>query len=486
MLRKRKMAWWRRKDSGQSLYLIAAGMVFLLGVTGVAIDLTSLYLARSEAQRAADAAALAGAATFVTSGYTSGLTDWATVQTLAKNQAATTGNQNKVGGQSPAIDTANDVSFNNSVPTNPRITVTVQMTKARGDAMPTFFMKVFGVTTADIRATATAEAYAPSGGTGPAVGTSCVKPWVMPNVDPNHWGTATAPANACPPLPGTPAAMTTLNWCAPCPAFSGDQCPATTNTFHATFVDPTNNVITNRGENTGLNAGGAIGEPMVLKPGQPSNAPAPSQFYPIQIPPGDVPAQCPSCAPNGQNGGASLYEANISCCNTDMLTCNQNVNINTKTGNMQGPTEHGVECLINETNVPAQTGQDTLCSTSVLGDVVPPCGPPFTMYGGPSNPNPALRGQPITSSPSVITVPLYSGQQLNSGGGSVTIIGFLQVFINQVDGPGGNQGNVHATVLNISACGSSGGSGSGGGGSGSGTVTGGGGQLIPIRLVQPG
>jgi hypothetical protein len=226
---------------------------------------------------------------------------------------------------------------------------------------------------------------------------------------------------------------------------------------------------------------------MILKPGQPSGAPAPSQFYPIQIPPGDVPAQCPSCAASG-GGGAALYENNIECCNTDMLACNQSVNINTKTGNMQGPTEHGVECLTNESSKSA-TGQDTLCGTSVLGDVFPTCGPPYTMYAGSQNPlvlqGLISSGSVVTSSSSVVTVPLYSGQALNSGGGSVTIIGFLQVFINKVDTPGGNQGNVHATIVNISGCGSSAGGGGGGGGGGS-TITGGGGQLIPIRLVQPG
>ena len=53
------------------MVLIALAMVSLLAMAALAIDITTLYVARSEAQNAADAAALAGAKMFVTSGITS-------------------------------------------------------------------------------------------------------------------------------------------------------------------------------------------------------------------------------------------------------------------------------------------------------------------------------------------------------------------------------------------------------------------------------
>ena len=62
------------------------------------------------------------------------------------------------------------------------------------------------------------------------------------------------------------------------------------------------------------------------------------------------------------------------------------------------------------------------------------------------------------------------------------IVGYLQMFIKQVSG----NANVTAVILNVSGCGSLGGTcspGSGTGGPG-GTVSGGGGSLIPIRLVR--
>jgi uncharacterized membrane protein len=61
-------------------------MVGLLGMVALAIDVVTLYVARSEMQRAADAAALAGAKAFVESGYTSDPTN-ITRQALAQNMA---------------------------------------------------------------------------------------------------------------------------------------------------------------------------------------------------------------------------------------------------------------------------------------------------------------------------------------------------------------------------------------------------------------
>ena len=51
--------------------LVAVSLVTLLAMAALAIDVVTLYVARSEMQRAADAAALAGAKAFVDSGVTS-------------------------------------------------------------------------------------------------------------------------------------------------------------------------------------------------------------------------------------------------------------------------------------------------------------------------------------------------------------------------------------------------------------------------------
>src|SRR5262249_49438828 len=61
----------RGSQRGATLILVAVGLGVFLGISALAIDLAMLYVTRNEAQRAADAAALAGAKVFVTSGCTS-------------------------------------------------------------------------------------------------------------------------------------------------------------------------------------------------------------------------------------------------------------------------------------------------------------------------------------------------------------------------------------------------------------------------------
>ena len=60
-----------RRESGVTLLMVAVGMFALLSVTILALDVVNLYLAGNQAQRAADAAALAGAAALASSGTTS-------------------------------------------------------------------------------------------------------------------------------------------------------------------------------------------------------------------------------------------------------------------------------------------------------------------------------------------------------------------------------------------------------------------------------
>ena len=132
-----------------------------------------------------------------------------------------------------------------------------------------------------------------------------------------------------------------------------------------------------------------------------------------------------------------------------------------------GPTKLGVRCLIHQH--PSGTGQDILNTSTT----------PFQITGGSNNPNPGLVGQTIAGSDSIITIALYDGHDLCPGsscGFSITIVGFLQAFIHNVD-PGA-QGTVNATIINVAGCG-------GGGGGGGGAVITTGGSLFPVRLVQP-
>ncbi len=92
----------RNKERGATLIYVALSLFVLMGMGALAIDLVTLYAARSEAQRAADAAALAGAKQFIDSGFTSGLVSQATAQTLATQDAIAVGAENSFGGQATA------------------------------------------------------------------------------------------------------------------------------------------------------------------------------------------------------------------------------------------------------------------------------------------------------------------------------------------------------------------------------------------------
>src|ERR1700681_2340729 len=100
-----KLAFHRRSgERGQTIILVAVSLVSLLGMVALAIDVVTLYVARSEMQRAADAAALAGAKAFVDSGVTSDPTNLArqgTAQLMAQQIITSILPENRVEGTPP-------------------------------------------------------------------------------------------------------------------------------------------------------------------------------------------------------------------------------------------------------------------------------------------------------------------------------------------------------------------------------------------------
>jgi hypothetical protein len=180
----------RRSERGQTILLVAISMVSLLAMAALAIDVVTLYVARTEVQRAADAAALAGAKAIADSGVTtlpSGDGNLGNAITLAQSMAtsaitavlsATAPLNNPVAGNSPAL--VGLPAFNFVPNNNPTVTVVVQQTN-----LPTFFARIFGQTAATTSASATAEAYNPSNmATFTPIAPRCVKPWLVVNKDP--------------------------------------------------------------------------------------------------------------------------------------------------------------------------------------------------------------------------------------------------------------------------------------------------------------
>jgi Putative Flp pilus-assembly TadE/G-like len=418
----------RRSSRGVALVTFTFATMILMGTSGMAVDLAYLYTARAEAQRAADAAALAAANDFANSGYTSGLLSAGQVENLAAADAAAVGNTNLILGASPEMEATTfadscplpagaDGCFDLSVPNDPRVTVIAQRTTAHGNPLPLFFMKMFGIPTADVSAAATAEAYNPSSSGGPPINMQNLKPWLTPNCDPKHV-VASTDSRANP------------------------NCQADTNDDYSYIIYPPGSANAGQVVFPGQDPAGVVGEQFILKPGSPSQAPAPSQFYPIYLPQSYT-SVCPAGASTStsSNGGgsASLYEQNIECWTPQTYTCGQQ-SISIASGNMVGPTSSGVDVLIHQGS--DGTGQDILDLSLV----------PFEITAGANNPY-YSEGQVVTSSDSVVVVPLYDGSNLCPGGScssTVDVQGFLQVFIAGEYPP---SGTVTSYVMNAGGCG---------------------------------
>lgn len=461
----------RCSERGVSVLILAVGMILVLAVAGTAIDLAALYVARSEAQRAADAAALAGAQAFVLSDCVTGdggnLS--AACTTLARQTAQTVGDQNLIAGVSPNIKLDTDITFPNQNTINPQIRVVAGRgtydNSDHGNALPTFFIKIFGIDKASVSASATAEAFNPSG-TSKAIGTTCLKPWMFPNcdqfnntVDPNY-----------------------------------QYCQGGVGPFIIPIGD--NKYKVARPVNY---LDGAIGEPYVIRPGSPSSAAAPGQYFISFLPSsGSIPSSCPNCAKTppswGGSGSGALYEANIECCNNSPVYCGEDVELDTTSlqstsGAKAGPTTDGVECLINQDTGSSNCGQDYIQGISTS-----PCNDPSSQNASDLPPLPQIpptivsgindRYWPegtagITNSYSVVVAPIFDGI-IASGQNTVQVAGFIQLFLRDVSAAGNPKGTVFAYVLNISAC--------GGGGSGNSSssqpVTAAASSSIPVRLIH--
>ena len=464
MIMNQQSTWKRHGPQGISVMIVAVAMIFILGMAGLAIDLASLYVGRSQAQRAADAAALAGAFAWTndpTCISGNGSTITAACQSLAMQQAEAIGNQNLIAGVSPNIQDS-DVTFDLSDPNDPRITVVAARDTSRGNPMPTFFIKIFGVDTANVSAQATAEAFNPSG-TGIPIGVSCVKPWFFPNCD------EYAPADS---------------------GNSGNCAQNSNGTYPGAFVAGSmagGDLTVSRPDSYPT---GAYGEPITMKPGSPGSAAAPGQYDIAYIPnTATAPTMCPACATTGSvtggTGSAAVYRMNIECCNETPVVCGPvTVTIDSTPGNKVGPTNQGVDCLIQ---------QSPGCGQDYLQGVSPTCAPtsdppktneipnyPFVIKPG-ANDTYAQGASsiPMSNSNSVVAVPIYQGI-LQSGQNTVNVIGFMKIFLKYDDSA--NQGTVYGYVLDVTACGGGAGTGTGGG---SGVISSGG-STTPVRLIRSG
>jgi hypothetical protein len=330
------------RERGQTIFLVAVSLVTILAMAALAVDVVTLYLARGEMARAADAAALAGAKALVDSGVTSdpaNVNRQALAVTMATTVVQSIVQQNKVSGVLPSLVAGSPViDFGTPGTGNPHVTVTLQRTD-----LPTFFSRVWASRLLTVTATAVAEAYNPLNApvNYSPIAPKCVKPLLVANKDPA----------------------------------SGNK-----------FVDPTSGAAV---------AADVIGEPITLCSVGPCTA-APNLAYQAALVNPSAADACPSnCTPLP----ATDFENGIACCDSATpYTCGSGVAVPldaTVVGpTLQTETNNGVQCLVNSLS------PDTLDPAS-LPDFSAGTGPARIIAG--SGPH---SGNVVTTSKSIVTLPI--------------------------------------------------------------------------------
>lgn len=297
-----------RGERGATLVFVAVSLGALFGFMALAIDLGMMFVARNDAQRAADAAALAGASAFL---------EFSTADAVA-----------------PAHDRAMEFALRNTFQNGPidssEVTIRVVPESSKvavniyRDSVPTLFARTLGMRWVPIGAYAEAEAVA-------AGAARCLKPFAVPDL----WNDADDDTNG------------NRVW-------DGDEDWLYDNTqgdSYAPFSGPGGSP-TETGYGSGWRDGyappaiGDYGRQIKIKVTDPQDveAPSPGIFLPWRLPPDDDAEECTRGGGGENDAGAATYRNNICSCNTSDIQLGQEYDI--QPGNMVGPTWQGVSELI--------------------------------------------------------------------------------------------------------------------------------------------
>jgi hypothetical protein len=291
----------RRDEKGFALAWVGFGFLALFSASMLAVDVGMLMVARTQAQSAADAGALAGATALLYDSFTDH-----SASGPAVSGAMNTGKSNRIIAQPPSI-LSTDVSFLADPTTGEmdRVKVWAHRTAARGNPVPTLIARFFGMATVDIVATATADAF-------PANTETCVMPFTIPdkwieNVD----------GQCKPDGPWTTSSGFDLYSTKGNSQNSGYACS-----------NPDVYIPPGQSGSTGYSPVFDKGLEIILKNNN-QNKVAPSMYNPWDMP--------------GSSGGND-YSNNIANCNTATVQIGNM--LTPETGNMTGPTSQGTNELI--------------------------------------------------------------------------------------------------------------------------------------------
>lgn len=416
----------RRRESGAILVHVAVALLALVTFSALTIDYGIMWMSRRQAQNAADAAALAGA---ISMAY-----DAPDNYDQARLAAKTFGEASKIFGQSPNITQGTgssglitqDISFPECPPGAPGIPDTcVRVNVYRNDfkdALPTFFAKLAGLTEQGTKATATAQIL-----TGNA--SDCVKPWAIPDKWEEHWENGVA----WDPSPGEWTKDSIFDKYM---KSGNDMVPDPSVTDPDVYVAPTED-----DPGTGFQPWDAetheptedYGRELALKIGASEDRISSGWFLALNM---------PGC-PNPSNG-ADCYRWNIKNCNSTQYAIGDSIPVDSKQGNMIGPTSQGVEgggktpedealgLIQQDPDAQWDPCKTTTSGGACVGGVVDSCAAPGLC---PSGPDGAMQFESL--SPRIVPVPLFNVDAFFDGSPSgketITITNMAGFFIDRIE-----------------------------------------------------
>ena len=288
----RKLTRRLRDERGVMLIMAGLGLMAFLSATMLALDVGMIMVARSQAQNAADAGALAGAVALVYDDWDDRTAGGPAVQNAIN---AATADANGVIRKNVSVK-AEDVTF----PEVDRVRVVVHRTAARNNPLKLFLGQFFGIDQVNMGAEAIARA-------APANAMTCVKPFTIPD----KW-----------------IEMQTPPW-DPDDTFDVVDKKGNPLTKPDIYIPPKVGDA-DQPDYTGYNAERDRGTRVVIKAANGDNL-YPSFYFPYAM---------------GDSEGADDYRWNIANCNQTMMGYGER--LTAEPGNMVGPTKDGVTDLVNK------------------------------------------------------------------------------------------------------------------------------------------
>ena len=300
---------WFRSERGAAIVFVAVSLPALLGFLALGIDLGMLFVARTDAQRAADAAALAGASAFI--------------DNSSDNAVAAA--------QERAMEYARRNTFRNGPIDSSEITVTVipESSKVgvlvRRDSVRTWFGWLFGIRTVPVSAYAAAMANS-------AGAALCVRPFAVPDM----WSDANGDRNGNHQWDQGEVWRLGDNPGDFYQKYTGPGGDAAETGYGSAWRNPPySSTVDDYGRQIKIK----ITDPNDVQQMQPGI------FLPWSLPDDPNMEDCKG-GTGGGGGGAAAYRRNICSCNRSAISLDTEYEL--KTGNMVGPTWQGVNELIQQ------------------------------------------------------------------------------------------------------------------------------------------